>query len=253
MELNELEKLAREKLGSREIRPSDRAWTEVAGRIDHQKKSPKRFKPWYAAAAVLIGLIIGSMVLLNKPEMAVGTEEIVNTPLNEEAPAEAKAPQDIPPKTAETNPVVLAETEEPSEENQVLTGELHEEDEILDDNQQIATVVETETPVELGTDISLLDEEDSVIASKVAEVVSQVALLEQNDGTVSDAEVDSLLRKAQEELLKERIFRKDNSVDAVALLNEVEAELDQTFRDRIFEKLKTGFIKVRTAVADRNN
>jgi len=39
----------------------------------------------------------------------------------------------------------------------------------------------------------------------------------------------------------------------MALLTEVEGELDQSFRDQIFEKLKSGFLKVRTAVADRNN
>jgi len=36
-------------------------------------------------------------------------------------------------------------------------------------------------------------------------------------------------------------------------LNEVEGELDISFREQIFESLKTGFLKVRTAVADRNN
>ena len=35
-------------------------------------------------------------------------------------------------------------------------------------------------------------------------------------------------------------------------LTEVEDELDQSFRDQIFDSLKEGFLKVRTAVADRN-
>ncbi|PHQ62576.1 MAG: hypothetical protein COC08_00130 [Maribacter sp.] len=70
---------------------------------------------------------------------------------------------------------------------------------------------------------------------------------------MTDAEVDSLLRKAQEEILANKIFGEDYSVDAMALLNEVEDELDQSFRDQIFETLKIGFLKVRTAVANRNN
>ena len=53
--------------------------------------------------------------------------------------------------------------------------------------------------------------------------------------------------------MNERLFKADNTVDAVALLNEVEVELDQSFRDQIFDRLKTGFMKVRTALADRNN
>ena len=43
------------------------------------------------------------------------------------------------------------------------------------------------------------------------------------------------------------------TVDAMALLAEAETEMDQTFREQLFIKLKNGFNKVRTAVADRNN
>jgi len=35
-------------------------------------------------------------------------------------------------------------------------------------------------------------------------------------------------------------------------LAEVEDELDESFRDQIFDALKTGYLKLRTAVADRN-
>jgi len=82
--------------------------------------------------------------------------------------------------------------------------------------------------------------------------VAKVDALELSDA-VTDAEVDSLLLQAQQDILKENLFNTDNSVNAMALLTEVEDELDQSFRDQIFESLKTGFLKVRTAVADRNN
>jgi len=65
---------------------------------------------------------------------------------------------------------------------------------------------------------------------------------------LTNAEVDDLLRSAQEEILREKLFSQNGSVDAMALQD----ELDQSFRDQIFESLKTGFLKVRTAVADRN-
>ncbi len=82
--------------------------------------------------------------------------------------------------------------------------------------------------------------------------MAQVVLLEQSS-QVSDAEVDSLLRNAQEAIFREQLFKQDQSVDAMALLSQVEEELDQSFRDQIFQSLKSGFLKVRTAVADRNN
>jgi hypothetical protein len=52
--------------------------------------------------------------------------------------------------------------------------------------------------------------------------------------------------------MEERLFKNDR-VEAIALLNQAEDELDQSFRDHIFEALKDGFFKVRTAVASRND
>ena len=77
-------------------------------------------------------------------------------------------------------------------------------------------------------------------------------MLEKNNTWVTDAEVNQLLRQAQEEILATKVLRYDNSVDATALLADVEGELDKSFRDQSFDALKDGFVKVRTAVADRN-
>jgi hypothetical protein len=38
----------------------------------------------------------------------------------------------------------------------------------------------------------------------------------------------------------------------MALLNQAETELDLSVRDQLFEALKSGYLKVRTAVADRD-
>ena len=97
-----------------------------------------------------------------------------------------------------------------------------------------------------------LNASEGLIHTKVAEVVARVEGLESDNENVTDAEIDSLLHDAQREILADKIFRQDNSVDAMALLADVEQELDQSFRDQIFDALKDGFLKVRTAVADRN-
>lgn len=93
---------------------------------------------------------------------------------------------------------------------------------------------------------------DKLIAQKVEEVVAQVELMEISQQDVTDAEVDSLLRAAQRQILTDKLFSKSGSVDAMSLLAEVEDELDESFRDQIFDALKTGYFKLRTAVADRN-
>jgi hypothetical protein len=94
---------------------------------------------------------------------------------------------------------------------------------------------------------------EQLINAKIAEIVAQVNLLENSNLPVSSIEVDFLLRQAQQEILTDKILNNGGEVDAMALLNEVQGELDKSFREQIFESLKTGFLKVRTAVADRNN
>ena len=42
-------------------------------------------------------------------------------------------------------------------------------------------------------------------------------------------------------------------VDAEALLENVEAELDQSFRNKVFEAIKSSYNSVKTAVAQRND
>ena len=113
----------------------------------------------------------------------------------------------------------------------------------------------TETLVAMSNEIQvpLRDASVEIINTKLLQVLAQVDVLEQDNEELTDAEVDALLRRAQEEILTDKLFRDNHSIDAMALLSEVEGELDKSFRDQIFESLKSGFFKVRTAVADRNN
>jgi stalled ribosome rescue protein Dom34 len=90
------------------------------------------------------------------------------------------------------------------------------------------------------------------VDTKIAEVMTQVTFLEQTQGAVSDAAVDSLLRMAQKELMGEQVLGESQAVDALALLSDVENELNRSLRDQLFEKLKDGYVKVRSAIAYRN-
>ena len=71
-------------------------------------------------------------------------------------------------------------------------------------------------------------------------------------GEIEDAEVDALLIRALEALEGRNPTRDTTAVNPGTLLDEAESELDQTFREQILKKLKMGFGKVRTGVADRS-
>ena len=91
------------------------------------------------------------------------------------------------------------------------------------------------------------------VDQKVAEIIAQVSIMESTGEVVQDEVIDSLLRTAQDQLLKGQMGVPPASVDALALLSDVEDELNRSFRDQLFDKLKESYLKVRTAVVYRND
>jgi hypothetical protein len=118
-------------------------------------------------------------------------------------------------------------------------------------NKEITGASDQDSEEPTETD-ALWQGSEEVISAKIAALVAQVAVMEEERSAVTDSEIDSMLRQAQREILMEKQISENRSVDATALLLDVEDELEQSFRDQIFETLKSGYLKVRTAVADRN-
>lgn len=249
METDKFEKHIKTKLQEREIHPSENAWSKISSELNDDTAKKKPVYLWMGVAAsvvVLIGVALfyfnGSDVVNDIPVEIVDIEK-------EDTLEEVIAKE---PVTFKEEQVVLVETNTKAESVAVEIEKYKipevQENKTLNDAVEIA-VVENVSSEKATSKLIISDE---IINSKIAAIVAQVDVLEQNSA-VTDAEVDSLLKRAQDEILRDRIFNTDKSVDAMALLTEVEEELDQSFRDQIFNSLKAGFIKVRTAVADRNN
>jgi len=249
METDKFEKHIKTKLQEREIQPSTNAWSKIASELNDDDAKKKPVYLWMGIAASVVVLIGIAMFYFNGNAAATKIPtEIVD--IEKERTLKEVLVKDVLPVGKEEVKVVAhseAETsiEKVVEEENILIKE--KEPLVLKDEIEVAV-----NQVPTSTTVEKLVVTDDIINSKVADVIAQVTVLEQNS-TVTDAEVDSLLKRAQDEILRDKIFNKDKSVDAMALLTEVEDELDQSFRDQIFDSLKAGFIKVRTAVADRNN
>lgn len=242
-----LEKHIKEKLEHREIMPSANAWEQISGELETPKKKSKRVV-WYAIAASFIGLVIASVLFFNAENDNVkANTEIVVSPQREidsivkKGDDSMELPVGVVVVGVEENKDASIAKKQNVESNASLNKKeiFLEEKNLVNESSQVTEV--SIEPIE-----NLMEE-------KINEVIEQVQFLENNNDAITNAEVDSLLRKAQRELLADKIFMENHKVDAMALLIEVENELDQSFRDQIFEKLKSKFIKVRTAVADRNN
>ena len=251
----------REQLQEREIQPSDTAWEKLNTQLNQSSKKNKR-TPWFAIAASVIGLVIvASLVFKNQINTIPDATKIVDANSNiikEEVKKESIF------KTEENELVVVTETTN-EEENISETAVNSENLDVISANKTHSKKSELalnnseemvlEDPVQksaIMVEIKMNTSETNFIKLKVAEVVAEVAAIKKSNKEISEDEINALLEKAQHEIQSQRIIA-NNKVDATALLNSVEEELETNFRDKVFDALGEQYEKVRTAVADRNN
>ncbi|WP_425234305.1 hypothetical protein [Ulvibacterium sp.] len=258
MEPNNFEKHIKKQLEQRELQPSSQAWQKVADRLEGAPTPKSNRFFWYGIAASFTGLLVISLMYFGSHGPMENPDiEIVNMDSENDKVEDALKKATDEKTFGEENRVVDTnedlDVKKPLEESVNFPNEQETiKEKTLEDVKTSIASTDTQGDKEVESKILSKDSED-IINTKIAEVVAQVDVLEQKNRTVSDSEVDSLLQKAHREIIAEKLFRDNGRVDAMALLTQVEDELDQSFRDQIFEKLKTGFMKVRTAVADRNN
>lgn len=243
--MDKLEEHIAKKLREREIKPSEAAWEKLEAQLGPAPSRKNKMYYWYAAA-VFVGVLLVSAIYLRSGDAPQPAKvEVVESPTSQgqdgnEGKNDARSQQ-----TGQKALVETIQKEEPIENNDLTIIELEEAPE------SETALVQTKDVAEVNNDP--LGAEKIVIERKLEEVMAQVALLESQNEQVTEAEVDSLLRSAQREILAEKALSQNGPVDAMALLTEVEDELNQSFRDQIFDALKEGYFKLRTAVADRNN
>nr|WP_288932360.1 hypothetical protein [uncultured Allomuricauda sp.] len=241
--MDKLEKHIKEKLEERNIAPSASAWDKIASQVKQPSQRKKNVWFPYAIAASVVGIVLVSVFFFTQDNPEVEQIQMVETETKTEAETqtEGEVLKEIVPE--EQTEVVETKSEA------IVPAEINEE---LSPEPPISNTAVAKHQVKQPLKDEVIINSDKLIAQKVEEVVAQVELMETAQQDVSDAEVDSLLRAAQRQILTDKLFSESGSVDAMSLLAEVEDELDESFRDQIFDALKTGYLKLRTAVADRN-
>lgn len=244
MTLNKFDKQIRDTLKGREIKPSESAWEKVSEGLDLTEK-PKGVRNYrYGIAAGFIGLLFISVLYFRQGPEPSPPAVVVGKPAEAQKVTEGKREGiEIPDEKEVKSITSYINSPRAAEEKRKAVSVPPRES-----PTEVAASEITASPVSVRVERS----PDVVIETKLTEILATVQLMEQRQQTVSDREVDSLLWQAQAELLTDH-SEAGLSVNATALLLEVEDELDESFRDQLFDKLKTGFQKVRTAVADRNN
>jgi len=257
----------KEKLEQRQIQPSSQAWEALSAKLDANDNKSSRNKYWWLGiAASFVGVLLVSVWLMQ------GTADS-STPVMVEENKEAKdnsiqkndskiVVEDKTLKQIETpkNEVVKQKSIVVQEQTRVAqeqAPELNKEHVRSNNNleQQHETVsrsVVAETPSQQKTPIN--STQKSITDLKVDEVVAQIQELNQANDGVTNAEIDSLLKQAQKSIMSQRLYiASTKTVSAEQLLLEVEADSESSFRNRVFEALKSSYAKVKTAVVERNN
>ncbi len=250
----------REQLESRRIEPSAGSWEKLNQKLDKAPEKKKSYGWLYIAAAAIAAILIVS-VFFTSNQNTENVSPIVETPTEEsvikEKPVkdfdkkeERVAEEDHAEKTKiepkqkkfEPSPVIASEENAAEIKNPELekTGLIAE-----NSTSEKALISQKEANIEKP------DLDSMLINSKIEELVAEVAKKEES-GSVTNAEVNELLAEAAREISRKRNFYDSGKVDANALLADVESEIDQSFRREVFEILKDGFNKARTAIVSRN-
>ncbi len=256
METERFEDKIKRQLQDREITPSAGSWEQLSDKLDtdQEKKRPLAF--WMGIAASIIGgVLILSLVFNNSTPSE--SPEIVDVPKEEVKHGETPV---------ETSEEIFTPTEE--EVVQVAASNVKKEVITPKSNIIVSPVIQvqqnTREAVATIDNKSILKEQslitpsalttDKILDVKLNDALASVLTQAKNGQSVTDAEVNKLLAEAASEISRER-YKTDFAVRKVNpqdLLQDVEFEMDNSFRDKIFEMLREGYSKAKNAVANRN-
>lgn len=243
----------KDKLDERTLSPSADAWDKLSERLNQNKKRHTKPLWWWGIAASTIGMLLVAFQFFNNDVETDTVPKIVITP--------EVVKQDKTNKIASDNVKNIEEVseeiklEESKKSNQIKNKTIIIQPNLIKENSVIAK--ENVTP-KLKAKSLKLDKNTSknltFEAQKIQDVVTQIKNLKTNNTVVTDETIDALLAEAQKEIALKKLYNQTKGVvDANVLLQDVEAELDQSFRNKVFKALKENFVSLKTAVAQRND
>lgn len=252
------EEQIKDKLEQRSLEPSIDAWSKLSLRLDDDKNNRKNpLFWWFGIAASIAVLLMVSISIFNTIENP-NIEQIV---AEDKAEDNQNSENDILIESKETVEIVKnAPVEKPVEPLKVIKEPTAKKDKVIilpkNRNTSVAKAEPTVEDIKNSFEAPKAPNDISkeMMDTELKAVVSQFQNIQDKNNTVTDRQIDSLLKAASKALLRDKLYKKGtNVVNADALLQDVEDDLDQSFRTRIYEALKSGFKEVKTAVANRNN
>lgn len=241
----DFEKELQDRLRSREVQPREESWDRIEARLEAEIPTRKPdTRKWKYLAAASVVFLLGYFLLQEAAVEVPPADAVVESP----EPVQPQL-QEVPELSRDSGT-----SQKDSPEPLVVTGGGSEMP--IGQNATATMAVTEEAHVPLS-EVELSDRTLADFGTALQDDIkiqdSYWAAADQDSGVqVIDSEVDALLSEAMSGVENRDVSRDTTSLNPATLLGEVESELDQTFREQILKKLKMGFSKVRTAVADRS-
>ncbi|MCV2486386.1 hypothetical protein OD917_15735 [Flavobacterium sp. SH_e] len=236
MEPNNFEKDFREKLNQREIEPSNKAWDRLDAMLSvaEEKKTEKKSKrKWLYIAASFIGFLLVGTLFFNQNKNAVKTPEAVVV----EKETKTK-------KESVTEPV-LNTIDSAKTENAIAEKTSEEK---VNKNEKIRNQILNRISKNESNQIA----ESSIIIKNNQEKqsVNNQTVITENP---KKENVDQLLQTGENKVLAESGVKKAKvKINANDLLNQVDGELELSFREKVITKVNKNFQEVKVALSNRN-
>ena len=235
------------KLDKRTFQPSTEAWNKLSERLDEQDKKGNNKMIWgIGLAASIVGVLFVVSQMFNTNNVQEMVPQVVDTPKVEPVLEQENNVQ-IVKEDVET--IKKPELEKPKNVIAITHDNMVTEDKVV-----VPKNVIPELKSEISKTIAIESEKISFEDATVKNVAAKIQELQNRDKVVTDETIDALLLQAQKEITINKLYNESTRVvDAHLLLQDVEADLDRSFRTKVFETLKASYNTVKTAVAQRND
>ena len=258
----------REKLEGREIEPSSDAWKKLSERLDENSEKKNNYTIWYAIAASIIGGLIAVSVFSNRDDkLNENLTDFVDVNASESDVINENVPKLVENISEEMNKVIVVAEESnsikinkekdfgeeklfPKKKEMVLKNKE------IEVSEAIAKTNEENQEGKISPIPEVITSKDDLLIDKyIDELVVQGKQLQQNTTTisaVSEEEINTLLTNAELKIQSEKTLD-SKKVDPASLLGDVEFEMEDSFREKVFTALGDGYNIIKTAVVERNN
>lgn len=249
----------KEKLENRTINPSANAWETLSKNLENtpQTKSKNKFW-WLAIAASFIGMLLVYNIMFNNTSQTIPSQNVVEIDTdyineinkNNTIDKAIKVNTSTAEITTQNQAVIETKNQNIKNQNQVSTKQKVNGKNNLNTNKTYAALVNKTSQNNKATTASTLVD-SSVKANKIIKNLEAVAQSQTTEKPVIfDDEIEQLLKAAQQKVSKTST-NTTIALDHNSILNEVEDDLERSFRDKFLLVVKDGLHTAKDVMADR--